>query len=81
MKAAAFVCRASGWAGRSIDGYGTAADFSSVLPYAGVLQAEQQTNRTPVCFFLFAAVPDVSTLRGVGGAIRFYPSGGCAFRR
>jgi hypothetical protein len=45
-----------------------------VLPYAGVAQAEQQAIRTPVCFFLFATVPDVGALRGVAEAIRFCPS-------
>ncbi|UJW84506.1 hypothetical protein [Devosia sp. SL43] len=49
-------------------------DFAVVQPYAGVMQAEQQVNQTPVCFFLFAAVPDVGTLRSVAEAIRFCPS-------
>lgn len=51
-------------------------DFSAVLPYSGVAQAEHQSTLTPVCFFLFAAVPDVETLRGVAESIRF-----CASRR
>jgi hypothetical protein len=74
MKAAAFVVGPPDGPGAALMDMARRLSFSSVLPYAGVLQAEQQTNRTPVCFFLFAAVPDVSTLRGVAEAIRFYPS-------
>jgi hypothetical protein len=48
--------------------------FGSVQHYAGLAQAEQQASVTPVCYFLFAAVPDVGTLRGVAEAIRFSPS-------
>lgn len=48
--------------------------FSAVLPYGGVGVAESQSNQTPVCYFLFSAVPDMQALRGVAEAIRFCPS-------
>lgn len=48
-------------------------EFAAVLPYGGIAQAEQQANHTPICFFLFAAVADVASLRGVADAIRFCP--------
>lgn len=48
--------------------------FGSVLPYTTLARAEQQATATPVCFFLFAAVPDVTALRSVAEAIRFSPS-------
>lgn len=46
-------------------------DFVAVLPYGGIAQAEQQAALTPICFFLFAPVPDVGSLHGVADAIRF----------
>jgi DNA-binding response OmpR family regulator len=74
MKAAAFVVGPLDGPGAALMDLARRLSFSAVLPYAGVAQAEQQANRTPVCFFLFAAVPDVGTLRGVAEAIRFCPS-------
>jgi DNA-binding response OmpR family regulator len=74
MKAAAYVVGPLDGPGAALMDLARRLSFSAVLPYAGVAQAEQQVNRTPVCFFLFAAVPDVGTLRGVAEAIRFCPS-------
>jgi len=49
-------------------------NFGTVQPYGGVPQAEQQVTRTPICYFLFSAVSDVGTLRGIAEAIRFSSS-------
>lgn len=74
MKAAAFVVGPPDGPGAALMDLARRLGFGSVLPYGGVQQAELQANRTPVCFFLFAAVPDVGTLRGVAEAIRFSPT-------
>ena len=74
MRAAAYVVGPLDGPGAALMDMARRLSFSAVLPYGGVAQAEQQVNRTPVCFFLFAAVPDVGTLRGVAEAIRFCPS-------
>jgi len=74
MNAAAFVVGPLDGPGAALMDMAHRLDFSAVLNYAGVAQAEQQCNRTPVCFFLFAAVEDVNSLRGVAEAIRFCPS-------
>ena len=74
MKAAAFVVGPLDGPGAALMDLARRLSFSAVLPYAGVARAEQQAIRTPVCFFLFAAVPDVAELRSVAEAIRFCPS-------
>ena len=74
MKAAAYIVGPLDGPGAALMDLGRRLGFSAVLPYAGVAQAEHQANHTPICFFLFAAVPDVGTLRGVAEAIRFCPS-------
>lgn len=74
MKASAYVVGPLDGPGAALMDLARRLSFSSVMPYGGVVQAEQQSNRTPVCFFLFAAVDDVETLRGVAEAIRFCPS-------
>jgi DNA-binding response OmpR family regulator len=74
MKAAAYIVGPLDGPGAGLLEMARRLDFAVVLPYAGIIQAEQQANQTPVCFFLFAAVPDVASLRGVSDAIRFSPS-------
>jgi DNA-binding response OmpR family regulator len=74
MKAAAYVVGPVDGPGAALMDLARRLSFSSVMPYAGVTHAEQQVYRTPVCFFLFAAVPDVDSLRNVAEAIRFCPS-------
>ena len=74
MKAAAYVVGPLDGPGAALRDLAQRLGFSTVLPYAGAMQAEQQSNRTPICFFLFAAVPDVGALRGVAEAIRFSPT-------
>ena len=74
MKAAAYIVGPLDGPGAGLMEMARRLDFAVVLPYAGVIQAEQQANQTPVCFFLFAAVPDVAMLHSVSDAIRFSPS-------
>ena len=74
MKASAYIVGPMDGPGAALTDLARRLSFSSVMPYSGLVQAEQQANRTPVCFFLFAAVADVETLRGVAEAIRFCPS-------
>lgn len=74
MKAAAYIVGPPDGSGAALTDLAKRLDFGAVLPYGGVAQAEQQVQRMPVCFFLFAAVDDVETLRGVAEAIRFCPS-------
>lgn len=74
MKAAAYVVGPLDGPGAALMDLARRLDFEAVMPYAGVAQAEHQVSRTPVCYFLFAAVPDVALLRGVAEAIRFCPS-------
>lgn len=45
--------------------------FAGVSSYRGPSQVEQQAGQTPLCYFLFSAVPDISQLRSVAHAIRF----------
>ena len=74
MKASAYVVGPLDGPGAALMDLAQGLDFASVLPYGGVSHAERQVNQTPVCYFLFAAVEDVSILRGVADAIRFCPS-------
>jgi DNA-binding response OmpR family regulator len=74
MKAAAYVVGPLDGPGAALMDMARRLNFATVLPYAGVAQAEQQVSRTPVCYFLFAAVPDVAVLGSVAEAIRFCPS-------
>jgi hypothetical protein len=45
--------------------------FETVMPYSGIAMAEQQVVKTPLCYFLFAAVNNVATLRPAADSIRF----------
>ncbi|MCZ4347777.1 hypothetical protein [Devosia neptuniae] len=74
MKPTVYVVGPSDGAGAGLSEMARRLNFGTVQPYGGVPQAEQQVSRTPVCYFLFAAVPDVSALRDVAEAIRFSAS-------
>jgi DNA-binding response OmpR family regulator len=74
MKATAYVVGPQDGPGAALTDLARQLRFGSVQPYLSLAQAEQQAAVTPVCYFLFAAVPDVSALRGVAEAIRFSPS-------
>jgi CheY-like chemotaxis protein len=71
MKASAYVVGPLDGSGAGLMEMARKINFASVMPYAGILQAEQQVVRTPLCFFLFAAVTDVGKLRGIAQSIRF----------
>src|SRR4051812_47986887 len=74
MKATAFIVGPTDGPGAAMTDLARGLKFQSVLPYVSIASSEQQAMRTPVCFFLFAAVADVETLRNVAEAIRFAPS-------
>ena len=74
MKATAFIIGPQDGPGAALMDMARLLGFSAVLPYGGVGVAESQSHLTPVCYFLFSAVPDVEALRGVTEAIRFCPS-------
>ena len=71
MKAAAYIVGPLDGPGAALMDLAKRLDFSSVMPYGGIAQAEHQSSVTPICYFLFAAVNDVSTLQGAADAIRF----------
>lgn len=71
MKATAFIVGPLDGPGAALRDMAQQLEFLSVAPYAGLAQAEHQSTLTPMCFFLFAAVSDVTSLRGVADAIRF----------
>lgn len=73
MQATAYIVGPLDGPGAALMDLARRLSFAAVLPYAGVAEAEQQARSTPVCFFLFAAVSDVGTLRNVAEAIRFCP--------
>lgn len=74
MKATAFIIGPADGPGAALADMAKSLRFQSVLPYAGVARAEQQAMRTPVMFFLFAAIDQIEALRGTADAIRFSPS-------
>jgi CheY-like chemotaxis protein len=74
MKATAFIVGSMDGAGATLTRLARRLDFEAVLPFADLTQADEQVALTPVCFFLFAPVADVETLRRTAEAIRFAPS-------
>ena len=74
FKATAFIVGPGDGPGAALADLASGLGFEAVLPYAGVALAEQQTARTPLIFFLFAAVNDVASLKASADAIRFCPS-------
>ncbi len=74
MKATAFIVGPQDGAGAALTDMARMIGFASVLPYGGASLAESQSLHTPVCFFLFAAVPEIASLRQAAEAIRFCPS-------
>lgn len=71
MKAAAYVVGPRDGSGAALMTLAHSLGFEVVLPYAGVAAAERQALETPICFFLFAAVPQVTALQSTAEAIRF----------
>ncbi len=71
MKASAFVVGPPDGPGAALMDMARGLGFEAVLPYAGMVAADQQAMATPLCFFLFAAVQHVGTLRAHAEAVRF----------
>ena len=73
MDATAYIVGPQDGPGAGIRDLALELGFEAVLAYQGLAQAEQQAQKTPVCFFLFAAVDDLTTLAPVAEEIRFCP--------
>lgn len=74
MRACAYVVGPSDGPGAALRDMARGLGFPAVLPYAGLSAAETQAQQTPLLFFLFAAVDEVSTLKAVADSIRFSPN-------
>jgi len=74
FKATAFIVGPSDGPGAALTEMARHLGFETVLPFAGVTVAEQQMARTPLLYFLFAAVNDVASLKTAADALRFGPS-------
>jgi hypothetical protein len=74
MNASAYVVGSRRGSGAAIYDLAQSLGFETVLPYGSVAEAERQAEETPLCFFLFAEVPDLASLASPAQAIRF--SGG-----
>ncbi|KKB78660.1 hypothetical protein VW35_09030 [Devosia soli] len=74
MKAYAYVVGPQDMAWQTLFDMSKDLDLAGVSDYRGLSQVEQQAGQTPVCYFLFSAVKDLSQLRPVAHAIRFSSS-------
>lgn len=71
MKACAYVVGPEDGPGAALLDMGRELGFPVVQPFQSVAAAEAQSQQTPLLFFLFAAVSDVRTLKGVADQVRF----------
>lgn len=71
FKATAFIVGPSDGPGAALTDMAKHLGFEAVLPFAGVTVADQQMARTPLLYFLFAAVNDVASLKPHADALRF----------
>ena len=74
MRACAFVVGRPDGPGAALTDLARGLGFPVVHNYTGLATAEAQAQQTPLLFFLFAAVDDVTGLKTVADAIRFSPS-------
>lgn len=74
MRAYAYVVGPEDGPGAALMDMARGLGFYGLTPFTTIGQAEQQTQQTPICFFLFAATEDVDSLRSVADSIRFSPS-------
>jgi DNA-binding response OmpR family regulator len=74
LHASAFIVGPDDGPGAALGDLARSIGFASTQAYASVMSAEAQAQHTPLIFFLFAAVEDVSPLKQVADAIRFSPS-------
>jgi len=71
MRAYAYVVGPENGPGTALLDLARGLGFAGVSPFSTMAQAEQQTQATPVCYFLFAATDNLESLRGVAEAVRF----------
>lgn len=71
MKACAHIVGPQDGPGAALSDLARSLGFAAVQPYAGLGAAEAQSQQTPLLFFLFAAVEDVSRLKATADSIRF----------
>ncbi|MEP7240327.1 MAG: hypothetical protein ABI697_05530 [Devosia sp.] len=71
MNAAAFIVGPQDGAGAALSDLGRRLGFSPLQPYVSLRQSLKQADQTPLLFFLFAAVANVSSLKPVANALRF----------
>jgi hypothetical protein len=74
MNAAAFVVGPKDGPAAIVYDLAATLGFRTILPFAGVDDAERQAVQTPLCFFLFAEVPQLRQLTGPAQAIRLSPN-------
>lgn len=74
LKACAFVVGPADGPGAALRDMANRLGFETVLPFTSVTMADQQVLKTPLCFFLFAAVNNVATLKSAADAIRLTAS-------
>lgn len=74
MRACAFVVGPPDGPGAALTDLARGLGFPIVHNYTGLATAEAQAQQTPLLFFLFGAVEDVTGLKTVADAIRFSPS-------
>ncbi|CAN7576216.1 hypothetical protein [Devosia sp. LjRoot3] len=74
MKAYAYVVGPGDTAWQTLFDMAGNIGFAGVSDYRGISQVVQQAGETPVCYFLFSPVADLSALRPVADAIRFASS-------
>lgn len=74
MHATAFIVGPLNGSGATLTKLVQTLGFAAVLPYSGIEMAEKQARETPICYFLFAPVATVSSLRESAEAIRFCTS-------
>jgi hypothetical protein len=74
MKASAFVVGPPDGPGAAVMDMAKGLGFASVANYSGIGAADSQARVTPLVFFLFSAVADVTSLRDVASAIRYATS-------
>ena len=71
MKAYAYVVGPQDMAWTALFDMASELGFGGVSSYRGIAQAEQQVEKSPVCYFLFSSVHDIRSLREQTDAIRF----------
>lgn len=70
MQASAFIVGPQDGPGLALAELAKSLGFASVAPFTALTLAEQQVHRTPLCFFLFAAVEEVGALQAPVAAVR-----------